>query len=215
GSLWCASGQAGQAADGRGKVGISRRLPDGAWVRYGFDDGLPALEPSVVLARRDGSIWVGFDTRLAWSGQPFGARSMAFYRPERPDLGWTRVAPPEPLIRDAVYALAETPDGALWVLSAGGLSRLTADGLWTTYADQPRWRLGGAREAAALAATDDGTVWVGARSHPLQMRRPDATWGVIGDDNDLGAVSTIAAGSNGRVWVGTAERGVRGFDPAP
>lgn len=215
GSLWCASGLAGQAADGRGKVGISRRLPDGAWLRYGFDDGLPALEPTVVLPRRDGSVWVGFDTRLAWRDQPFGARNMAFFRPEHPEEGWTRVAPPEPLIRDAVYALAETPDGALWVLGARGLSRLSADAQWTTYADQPAWRFGAAREAAALAATSDGTLWVGARSNPLRARRPDDTWGVVGDAPALGAVSAVAVGAEGRVWVGTAERGVRGFDPAP
>lgn len=212
GSLWCASGQAGQAADGRGAVGVSRRLPDGTWVRYGFDDGLPALEPTVILPRRDGSVWVGFDTRLAWRDQPFGARNMAFHRPES---GWTRVAPPEPLIQDAVYALAETPDGALWVVSARGLSRLAADGRWTTYADQPHWRFGATRDAAALAAEADGTLWVGARSHPLRARRADGGWGEIADGPALGAVSEIAVAPGGRVWVGTAERGARGFDRVP
>ena len=212
GSLWCASGQAGRAADGRGAVGVSRRLADGTWIRYGFDDGLPALEPTAILPRRDGSVWVGFDTRLAWRDQPFGARNMAYHRPE---TGWTRVAPPEPLIRDAVYALAETPDGALWVMSARGLSRLAPDGRWTTYADQSPWRFGATRDAAALAAGPDGTLWVGARSHPLRARRSDNGWGEVVGGPTLGAVSEIAVAPDGRVWVGTAERGVRGFEWGP
>lgn len=210
GSLWCAWGRAGQRSDGRGTDGVSRRGPDGAWTHFGFDAGLPALVPTSVLVRRDGSVWAGFDTALAWHDQPFGDRNLAYYRPE---TGWIRVSPPAPVGRDAVYALAETPDGALWVLSARGVSRLTADGVWTTFADGTAGRFGATRESAALAVGADGSVWVGSRWAPLHLRRPDGTWRVAAPALASEAATDIAVDADGRVWVGTVERGARGFDP--
>ncbi|MCC7020175.1 MAG: hypothetical protein IT332_10495 [Ardenticatenales bacterium] len=88
--------------------------------------------------------------------------------------------------------------------------------MWpSTDSDRPPWCFGATRDAAALAAEPDGTLWVGARSHPLRVRRADGGWGEIADGPPLGAVREIAVAPGGRVWVGMAERGARGFDRVP
>lgn len=211
GAVWCVSGTVGQPPDRPVHIGVSRRSPDGRWDHWGFDDGLPALTPVAVLPRHDGTVWVGFDPSVSYRGQPYGARNLARFDPADPAAGWTRIVAPEAVVRDsAVFDLAETPDGALWLLGNRGLSRLAADGTWLTHAEQPRWRLGATRDAAALAVGPDGALWVGSRWAPLQVRRPDGTWRIASRSLATEGADAIAVGGDGRAWVGTLGRGVRG-----
>lgn len=213
GAVWCASGTVRQPTDRPARIGVSRRGLDSRWDHWGFDDGLPALTPVAVLPRRDGTVWVGFDPAVGYRGQPFGARNLARFDPA---TGWTRIAAPEPVVRDsAVFDLAETPDGALWLLGNRGLSRLAADGTWLTYDEQPRWRLGATGDAAALAVGPDGALWVGSRWAPLHVRRPDGSWRIAPPALASEGADAIAVDGAGRAWVGTLRRGVRGIGVAP
>ncbi len=212
GAVWCATGTVRSPTERPARIGVSRRGPDGAWAHYGFDDGLPALTPTVVLPRADGSVWVGFDPAITYRGQAYGARNLARFDPA---AGWSRIEAPDAVVRDAaVYDLAETTDGALWVLGSRGLARRAADGTWLTSAEQPRWHLGATAEAGALAVDGGGTLWVGSRWQPLHARMADGTWRIAPPQLALEGVTDLALGRDGRVWAATLARGARGFRAA-
>ena len=199
------------------------RQPDGVWwfgahdgaVRYDpragsdanaglltltFADGLP---PRMVLAiHRDsaGRVWFGTD------GAGVGCYDGVSF------INYTKA---DQLAGDHVHAIRETPDGALWFATSGGVSRFdpltlvnfsTADGL-------------PAPAVARLAAASDGRVWMTRPLADTGFGYPD--WSVPGDgvsvsdgtnvvtltkadglSSDL--VSVVQPAGDGAVWIGTA-----------
>ena len=72
---------------------------------------------------------------------------------------------------DSVQALAQSPDGALWVATlGGGLGRLDKEGHWQTYTKaNTNGGLPG-DSVHALAQSPDGALWVATRSRPEPAR---------------------------------------------
>ncbi|MCC7020174.1 MAG: hypothetical protein IT332_10490 [Ardenticatenales bacterium] len=212
GGVWCIAGHPraeGQPADAQ--YGVNQRQPDGRWRTFGTADGLPNLRGRSILARRDGSVWVGFDAATADS-EP--ARDRFNLVRNAPSAAWFGVQTPAAVQSQAIVAMAEDSGGALWLLTQKGLARLAADGTWRTYEDEPAWRLRPSTENSttetALVVDDGGNVYTGTGG-ALARIRPDGTragaWSWL-NGND---VTDAVIGPDGRVWLALAFGGVRSF----
>lgn len=111
------------------------------------------------------------------------------------------------LPNDTVTAVAQTPDGFLWVGTQNGLTRF--DG----------WRFLGAADTVALAfrgknisslATDrQGALWVATRGAGLFRLRGGVVEEVaVGATNVLMMINSLSFDSDGALLLATAERGV-------
>jgi streptogramin lyase len=112
-----------------------------------------------------------------------------------------------------VTALAQTPDGAVWVGTGSpgtGVSRLH-QGRWRTFispsSDIPP------EDVTTLAAAPDGGLWIGTEDgglarfqQRLEVFNPENS--PLPDDD----VRSLAVGRDGVVWVGTLGRGLARFD---
>lgn len=119
----------------------------GAVRTFGPGEGLPAQPIRRLLRDRQGTVWAAptEGPLLRWDGTRFQAV-------------------PADSTQLRIRALAEGPDGTLWVGTAGS-------GLWRT--DRGRLVLSAlsASEITALEAAADGDIWVGTRSQGLQLFR--------------------------------------------
>lgn len=107
------------------------------------------------------------------------------------------------LPQNGVNAVAQTPDGYLWVATFGGLARFDGAAFTTfTAANTPGLR--GTR-MTALLADRDGTLWIGTESDGL-ARYHDGRFTTFGLDDGLPGLSVRALAQDGRgaLWVATA-----------
>ena len=112
---------------------------------------------------------------------------------------WTRQ---ETHLPGVVLALAQTPDGNLWVGTEFGLLRF--DGVrFVPFAGRPAQRLA-SQYINALAAARDGGLWIGTREGLSHWR--DNRVQVYQTSRGTGApgVTAILVDHGGAVWVGTA-----------
>jgi ligand-binding sensor domain-containing protein len=166
--------------------GLARRAPNGDCCRvWTTTEGLPSDDVSVLLAARDGKLWVGT------------ARGLIYLDGDRPVIETQVPAAP-------VAALAEDAGGALWVSLAGqGLWGRAAGGVWQRLDE--RGIPGGL--ARALLAEPDGTLWAGMddglayRKGGVWRRFP-----LLADDRGI-AVYSLLRDDQGGLWVGT-DRGI-------
>ncbi|SDF89880.1 ATP-binding protein [Dyella sp. 333MFSha] len=162
-------------------------IPTPQFRSYGLHEGLPSSKVQAVVQDARGFIWVATAAGLSrFDGveftvprigprrehaMPTGGLSVLFV--DRDDRIWmggaeTGLGRYDPdtgvfvqwrdgLTSDDVRAIAQTPDGAIWVGSAKGLDRMRADG------SAPE-RVGDLRRGAvnALHVADDGRLWIGA-----------------------------------------------------
>ncbi len=157
---------------------------------YTFPEAERSRRPSVVKEDGEGNVWIGSSPGglLCWNGAEMKSA---------------------PTRTDDVLALAEDRQGDIWVgAQGGGLRRLTRSAAEVFSLDQ------GLPSAAAysIAVDDRGSLWLVSRdgevvcqpaAGPLE-RLPRPPWSAV----------SIAAGRNGKIWVGTGNFGVFEWDGA-
>jgi len=107
------------------------------------------------------------------------------------------------LPEDLAQALAETPDGHLWIGTSGGLVRF--DGFRFTVFDHRSSEAFRDDSIYSLYAARDGTLWAGSEGGGLICRRADGSFRRFGAAEGLsnGFVRAIYEDSSARLWVGT------------
>ena len=113
-------------------------------------------------------------------------------------------------MHNMVYEIDQTPDGAIWFCTRGGLSRFDpSSGSWTSYTpgDAPN-------RPRTICVARDGSLWVGFGSSSKGVVRYDGkTWTRYGAEDGLGSdkVMKIVRGRNDDLWFGTYH-GLTRFD---
>ncbi|MDF2176819.1 two-component regulator propeller domain-containing protein [Aliiglaciecola sp. CAU 1673] len=159
-----------------------------------------------LVARKDGSIWVGTE--------PGG---LSIYRPqtdsfERPFSNADIEVAPQ---LASVSAIAEADNGDMWLGTGNGLVRMLADGSYRLYPGFSRGLLHG--DIRSLVTDNAGRLWVGSRGG-LNLYRPgsDDFIAVPYPDDSSGDslfVRTLYKDSLGKLWIGTEYNGALRLDP--
>ena len=166
-------------------------------------------DPSVRLSMRQaGALALDADGSVLMGGEEGRLDRLA---PSRQGIE-RNVIPPEALGNARLYALARTPDGALWVGASGGrLARRDADGRWR------RWTAGDdGPDAAPRGAIDflvplpDGGLWVAGYGDGLQRRDADGRVTLrvspeSGHGLDTFDMEAVTLGPDGALWVANAQ----------
>lgn len=165
------------------------RLTGGAEERL----GRALLRDSVVVALfadRGGTVWAG--TNAAGLAALDGPRVVATYTTE------------DGLAHDGVRVISQTRDGALWIGTLGGLSRL-AEGRLTSYAAADGLS---AAHVRALYEDADGNLWIGTYGGGLNRLR-DGRFTAITRQDGLAddVVSAILEDDRGHLWM-SGNRGI-------
>ncbi|HNQ73456.1 MAG TPA: two-component regulator propeller domain-containing protein [Verrucomicrobiota bacterium] len=108
----------------------------------------------------------------------------------------------EGLPRNTVTALAQAPDGYLWVGTRGGLRRF--DGVRFTAAGHPDAAYLDQTAITALCTTHDGALWVGCEARGL-TRLATASVQAFTQTNGLtdNQVQCLFAAQDGTLWIGS------------
>ncbi len=114
------------------------------------------------------------------------------------------------LPQETITALAQAPDGALWIGSPSGLIRF--DGALFARISLGPIRSPGDRYVTALATAADGTLWITTRDGLFRLRKGNAMrWGREAGLPPGGALGLVVR-TDGTVALAT-ERGIVLFDP--
>jgi ligand-binding sensor domain-containing protein/two-component sensor histidine kinase len=164
--------------------------PQTALANYGFqswqtDSGLPQNTVHAIVQGRDGFLWIATEGGLVrFDGVAFAVLTHA-NTPQLPS--------------DLIDGLMEGRDGSLWVSTSGGLARVK-DGrveMWGPTRGIPAtqvWRTFEDKSGAVWALTASGLFRVeGDRAERVGLAA------------DLTEHSTMAQGSDGVLWIGTAQ----------
>jgi len=208
-----------------GGVGIGlARWRNGAWERFGLDDGLTSEAVSTIFEDRSGNFWVGtqggglnsfyegkFITMGIKEGLPSDA-TQTFLEDGRGNYwvgtseGLLQIAPSgerklftkeSGLFSNTIYSLLEGPDGSIWV-GTGRMDRIR-DGRVTKDA------LGGDTRASTMIIDADNHFWIAG------------TVGLVRHENGRfvsmpgfspGSVLSMLASKDGVVWIGTRNQGL-------
>ncbi len=203
----------------------SRSLPQLVQERWSTVQGLPQDTIQAILQTRDGYVWIGTQEGLVrFDGHQF----TVFDRQNTPAIahnnfvalcqtrdGALWAATSRGLVRyaggrftgylkadglpdESIQALAEGPDGTLWLGAAGGGLVRFRDGAFSVISTADGLPDG---FVTALLAGVDGTLWIGSNAglHRLRGGRFEAMTpsGMRAD-----AVNAIVAGPGGVVWAG-------------
>ena len=156
------------------------------WTRQ---SGLPADKISAITQTDDGYLWLGTQNGLVrFDGLEFKAVPITL---------------PEARGAD-VSGLDKARGGGVWfAVREGGFGRY--DGRRFSAIEDPRWT-GTSVAALQIVEAGDGRVWTGTHMGlgRWAKERPDETF----FEEEIGNVLTLAEEPGGRVWIGTAERGV-------
>ncbi|MFA6957403.1 MAG: two-component regulator propeller domain-containing protein [Thermoanaerobaculia bacterium] len=183
-----------QGRDGRHWFGTSHGLYRVSGARTDLltsADGLSSNGIRAIHADRNGNVWVATDygvNRILPNGsiQSYAGRG---------GLG-----------PDYAIAIAETPDGRIWVATGAGLSEFdgTAFKLHSAPNDFPSNRL------FALHADDDGTLWVGTDGDGLIRLRDGKTKRFTTRDGlPFDKIQSITDDTSGGLWIGTSRGAFR------
>ena len=117
------------------------------------------------------------------------------------------------LLDNWVFDVAAVEDGTVWVGTASGLSKRSADGAWSDETPPPpnpddvyqRW-------AQAVLPTPDGGLWVAMGRGGLHRRTPDGRWQFVAltglDTGMRDDVRSLALAADGSLWIGGMASGV-------
>jgi signal transduction histidine kinase/ligand-binding sensor domain-containing protein len=103
-----------------------------------------------------------------------------------------------------VYAMAQTPDGYLWLGSEFGLFRF--DGVHATRWDPPAGQHLPDQNVNSLLVTRDGTLWIGTFAGLVALRGGNLSSPQAMADH---FVASLFEDSNGTLWVASLERSGR------
>lgn len=208
------------AQDGRGFLWIGTpealiRYDGHRFRRYVHDPLDPGSPPAdrifALMTASDGRLWVGFQTDGVAVYDPDQDRFVrhALPRAEGDDLAGAQVR-----------ALAETPDGAVWVGTTGrGLVRIDREGTMRVFRSGPMPGSLPDDRVGALGVDHSGVLWVGTWRGLARLRGIDADFEPVlsdsGDPLGFGAATVrgIHAARNGSLWVG-AQQGQVAMIPA-
>lgn len=177
-----------------------------AFDRWSIDEGLSQSSPNVLLQDQAGFVWIGTEDGL----NRFDGYDFVVYR--------ANPANPQSLSNSYVTALAQSPDGTLWVGTyGGGLDRYDpTTGQFRNYRPDPNDPTSLSDDKVmALQVDRGGALWIGTlgggldRLEPggegfLHYRHAPGIPGSLGHDY----VSAILLDRSGALWVG----GSRGLD---
>jgi signal transduction histidine kinase/ligand-binding sensor domain-containing protein len=195
------------------------RFRDGRWVTFTTRDGLPDDDVTALHEDREGSLWVGTrgggiaqftDRVVVTRAAPPSVRDVlqrvaticqdrrgAFWfglrngllRWDGIDERWYTTG--DGLPDDEVLAVAPGPGGEVWVGTANGLARVSADGR----VDVPA-PAGG--KVTAFHVDGQGTVWIGNAGRLLRFRAGRLQQVAPSLDTEIRA---IEADRSGRIWI--------------
>ncbi len=203
--------------------GVLQVSPSGKIKRHGPDDGVPASDPTIVYAGRDGRVWAGFSTGLfVNTGGPWkpysdfrfirgffeerkgalwiGTRSNGLVRIAGDSTAEIKLPSGEPILRASAFS--EAPDGSVYIGTRN-------DGLYH-FKDG---RLLSLTQAQGLPSNEirdvhvdpEGHVWVGMRSRGLALLHGDRWYNPEELVSALANhVTAIHADAHGRLWLGTS-----------
>jgi ligand-binding sensor domain-containing protein/signal transduction histidine kinase len=173
--------------------GLSRF--DGAeFTTFGTDQGLPHRNVNDVLETRSGAFWIATSAGVARLGETV-----------------TIVSPPGS--PGAAHALAESPDGTVWVGTGNGLYRLSCagDSSCVSFAVETGIETlhPAHRSVFDLEVDRDGNLWV-ATAVGVYRRSRDGTTRALTTRDGLpdDFVHALLEDRRGGIWVGTRHRGV-------
>lgn len=189
GYLWVATRDGLARFDGR-EFTVFRNAPD-------QPDSLPCNDVQTTLATRDGRIWVGCESTGFAMLDHGDDQSFTRYPPDTQGHG---------LRGGDVFAMAETPRGALYVGTyAQGLARLRAGESAPVALD----RLAdidpalGTATVLDLSVDADGVLWIGTLDALWRLDAADADVpGPARKVAELPLVNSVHAARDGRLWVG-------------
>ncbi len=179
----------------------------GTFVRYELPPALPGALS--LLADRKGRLWIGsYRGGLGQFEPTRGVTAVSRHRPgDATSLG-----------NDEIWALAESPSGALWVGTNDGVDLFDADRrVVTRHFDTPSAEGPGNSGVRALLYDREGTLWIGTFT-ALYRLRPDAAALERFRPDDAGfahdGVVALHEDRAGRLWAGTLGGGLKRIDPA-
>ena len=112
----------------------------------------------------------------------------------------------EGLPENFVQAIAQTPDGYLWIGTQEGLARF--DGVRFTVFDETNAPALRSSNVLALCAGGDGTLWIGLRGGGLvRFRNRVFTAFTVREGLPSNVVRSLYQDAHGRLWIGT-EKGL-------
>lgn len=197
------------AQDGAGFIWIATESGVSRWDGRSFKTfgaegragALPEQSAKVVFADVSGRIWVGL---VSEGLLRFDPSTETFQRP----------ADRTPLDRERVSAMASGRDGALWVASQGGVSKVDTRSMRTDYGLGRRL---GLPPGAASSLAEDGRgrlrVVLGGRLFVQDVTAGRLRPVVLGGAGQAVA-TTVFVDRVDRIWVSTASSGVVVLDPA-
>lgn len=195
-------GKPAQAGDGlnldqEGRVwaatdsGLACFEKDRSWV-LDESHGLPSAWANATLTDREGSLWVAAEGVHRLQGR----------------FLWSAFTRKQGLPVDAVWNLHRSGDGILWAATPRGLARM-GNGAWTLVQETRE------RTLYAIAESPDGGLWAGGAPtegkfntifHRAPGQSPFKEIPIPSVGRNL--VSTLAAGADGALWIGTQGAGL-------
>ena len=103
---------------------------------------------------------------------------------------------------DIINALAQTPDGFLWIGTQKGLLRY--DGLTLEPVPLPDGLEGQSPDIRAFWVDSGGRLWIGENNHLLYLENNEIRYFPAQDGISLDRISSIYQDSEGSTWVATA-----------
>ncbi len=177
---------------------------------YSVEDGLSQSSALSLLQDRRGFLWVGTEDGL----NRFDGANFTIYRADPDD--------PQSISNNYVRALAEDPDGNIWIGTyGGGLNRYDPNaGTFNHYrADSQDPASLSDDQVLALHIDSEGTIWVGFRGSGLDRFDPatETFEHYRHDPNNPNSLSqddvrAIAEDKRGMLWIGTSD-GLNRLDP--
>jgi len=212
GSLW--TGSAG---------GGVTHLRSGAAEHFGAEHGLRSLSVRTLYQTPDGVVWAGTDRGLyrferdhfefvaqvgeQWITTISSDGGAGFWVAGTHLLHCTQgrfESIPLPPLKLPIRALAQAPDGTLWIGAFGSLLKRSADGVLQPVAEVHA-------DVRTLQINPSGGVWIGTIGSGMLLCQPDGRMVQVLSASEPGsrAVRAMVLSHSGELWVGTQEGLIR------